>query len=168
MQMRKLLVLLAVLALAGCTARYVQEKDPLKAATLVVVHRDATFPSSTKVNAYKAPTCSRGNLIGRIAHVGKALQVSEAPAVVRLRPNEKIYLAVSSASWVPGSYQAGSLTARFCIGIVGFTPRPGKRYTVWEDVAGECSTRLIDSETAQPPSDLTMHPAGKDCVDRSM
>lgn len=78
-----------------------------------------------------------------------------------MKTDSRIFIkagAYASALRAPG------LEQRYCVNVVSFVPRAGKRYQVAQEQSSKsCVTIGTEIDTAQPPADLVQHAIKESC-----
>jgi hypothetical protein len=143
--------------LAGCVAAYVQPEGSQPSATLIL-ERGPEVSVNTFL-AYRDDACTAGGPdTGLLASVGT---LRDNVKEVRVRSDTRLF--IKAGSFV-STHEPLVVRHRYCVNVISFVPRPGKRYQIRQSTtADSCSTAVIDVVSAQPPPDLVQHVIKEPC-----
>ncbi|WP_448563365.1 hypothetical protein [Thalassotalea ganghwensis] len=162
-------ILLIAFATSGCAVPYKQPLQTEPHATIEVVHKTTSFPSSTTVNVFSDSLCRKEGHLGRLASLGKAYDLDEKPVTSLIKPESKVYLAFDG--WTQesaGYFEDGRFVSHInktCVNLISFTPQKGDKYTAYQLVTNrnQCEVVLIKESSGKSPENLEYLQAVKSC-----
>ncbi len=166
--MKNIFLLILVGILTGCGTYYVSPKNLANPANLTVTLASTDHSAHMTVQVFDSPSCKASAGYGLAANIGNGPFISNKPETIQVRPNEKIYLKITSSV----TYAATGGFPRFtCSNLVSFTPKQDEAYTLSTKLlpySGTCSTSIVNSQDKQTPPDFVHLKIPDNCKEKGL